>query len=55
VEKIIEYKIKILSSKSINPSFDKNLDKIISKSFSSGLGKSLLNGYEYVSIKQIKI
>ena len=54
-EKIIKYEIKILSTKSINPSFEKNLDKIIRKGFDSGLGKSLLSGTSYVGIKQLKV
>ena len=54
-ERIIKYEIKILSTKSTNPSFQKNLDKIIRKGFDSGLGKSLLSGSSYVGITQLKI
>ena len=54
-ERIIKYEIKILSTKSTNPSFQKNLDKIIRKGFDSGLGKSLLSGSSYVGIKQLKV
>lgn len=55
MEKIIKYEIKILTDKVGNPSFEKNLDKIISKGFDTGLGKSLLNGYDYVGIKKVKV
>ena len=54
VEKIIKYEIKILTNKSVNPSFEKKLDNTIRKGFDSGLGKSLLNGYEYVGLRIIK-
>jgi len=55
VEKIIKYEIKLLSNKSINPQFEKNLDKIIQKAFSSSLSKSVMNGTSFVSISQLKI
>ena len=55
MEKIIKYEITILANRLNPPTFERNLDKIIRKGFSSGLGKSLLNGYEFVGVKQIKV
>ena len=54
-EKIIKYEIKILSTRAVNPSFEKNLDKIIRKGFDSGLGKSLLNGTTFIELNQLKV
>lgn len=53
-EKIIKYEIKLLSTKSVNPQFEKNLDKIIKKAFDSSAGKSLMSGSSYVGISQLK-
>ncbi len=53
-EKIIKYEIKLLSTKSVNPQFEKNLDKIIKKAFDSSAGKSLMSGSSYFGISQLK-
>jgi len=55
MEKIIKYEIKLLTTKSINPDFEKKLEKIIKKAFSSSSGKSVMNGTTYVSIGQLKV
>ena len=51
---LIKYEIKLLSTKSVNPQFEKNLDKIIKKAFDSSAGKSLMSGSSYVGISQLK-
>jgi hypothetical protein len=55
VERIIKYEIKLVSTKSVNPQFEKNLDKIIKKAFESSPGKSLMSGSSYVGITQLKV
>ena len=55
VEKIIKYEIKLLSTKTVSPQFEKNFDKILKKAFDSSLGKSLMSGSSYVGISQLKI
>ena len=54
MEKIIKYEIKILSTKTVSPQFEKNLDKIIKKAFDSSPGKSLMSGSSYVGISHLK-
>ena len=54
MERIIKYEIKLVSTKSVNPQFEKNLDKIIKKAFESSPGKRLMSGSSYVGITQLK-
>ena len=53
-EKIVKYEIKLVVNKTLTPSFIKNLEKIIRKTFDSSLGKSLLGGTTFVGIKELK-
>ncbi len=55
MEKIIKYEIKLLSTKTVSPQFEKNFDKILKKAFDSSLGKSLMSGSSYVGISQLKL
>jgi len=53
-EKIVKYEIKLVVNKTLTPSFIKNLEMLIRKTFDSGLGKSYLGGTTLVGITEVK-
>ena len=53
-EKIVKFEIKLVVNKTLSPSFNKNLEKIVRKTFEGSLGKSLMGGTTFVGLTELK-